>query len=109
MWLYDLKLARPKKFEILELTDAFAMLLRLHGEIKEAVGGGRQLLSLVFGLFSLHASLSDATSVRSIAKSNPLALLGGEQIPLLLDCRANRLQNKNEESCAAACLPIRPL
>lgn len=40
------------------------MLLRLHGEIKEVVGGGRQLLSLVFGLFSLHASLSDATSIR---------------------------------------------
>ena len=54
------------------------MLLRLHGEIEEAVGGGRQLLSLVFGLFSLHASLRDATSVRSIAKSDPRALLGGE-------------------------------
>ena len=51
------------------------------GEIKEAVGGGRLLLSLVFGLFSLHASLSDATSVATIAKSDPRALLGGEQIP----------------------------
>lgn len=41
------------------------------------------MLSLDFGLFSLHASLSDATSVRSIAKSDPRALLGGEQIPVL--------------------------
>lgn len=62
------------------------MLLRLHREIKEAVGGGRRLLSLVFGLFSLHASLSDATSVRSVAKSDPWALLGGEQIPVLRCC-----------------------
>lgn len=62
------------------------MLLRLHGEIEEAVGGGRQLLSSVFGLFSLHASLSDATSVRFIAKSDPRALLGGEQIPVLRCC-----------------------
>lgn len=62
------------------------MLLRLHGEIKEAVGGGRQLLcSCSFGLFSLHASLSDATSVTSIAKSDPGALLGGEQILVLRD------------------------
>lgn len=59
------------------------MLLRLHGEIKELVGGGRQCLSLVFGLFSLHTSLSDAMSVASIAKNDPRALLGGEQIPLL--------------------------
>lgn len=55
------------------------------GEIKEAVGRGRQLLSLVFGLFSLHASLSDATSVTTIAKSNPRALLGGEQIAVPRD------------------------
>lgn len=68
------------------------MLLRLHGEIKEAVGGGRQLLSLVFGLFSLHASLSDAMSVRSFAKSDPRALLEHE-----------------EENCIQWCLLIRPL
>lgn len=55
------------------------MLLRLHGEIKEVVGGGRQLLSLVFGLFSLHASFSDATSVRSFARSDPQALLEHEE------------------------------
>lgn len=42
MWLYDLK------FEILELTDAFAMLLRLHGEIKEWEGAAVVVLSFWF-------------------------------------------------------------
>lgn len=89
MWLCDLELARPEKFEILELTDAFAMLLRLHGEIKEAVGGGRWLLSLDFGLFPLHASLSDATSVSSFAKSDSGALLGASRF-LCSDVAASR-------------------
>lgn len=74
------------------------MLLRLHGERKEAVGGGRQLLSIVLGLFSLHASLSDATSVRAFAKSDPRALLGGGRTDscaqMLLEFRAIRLKNK---------------
>lgn len=62
------------------------MLLRFHWEIKEVVGGGRPLLSFIFGSFSLHASLSDATSVRSSAKSDSGApMKGGEQIPLFSD------------------------
>lgn len=78
------------------------MLLRLHREIKEAAGGREGAASCCpfsfFGLFSLHASLGDATSVRSAAKSDPRALLGGERIPALRclrDFGASRLQNKS--------------
>lgn len=80
------------------------MLLRLHGEMEEAVGGDTQLLSLVFGLFFLHASLSDATSVKVYCQKQSSSSTRGRAdswAQMLLECGANRRENgrKKTVSC----------
>lgn len=53
------------------------MLLRLHGENKGGVGRGGQFVCLGFSSLSVHASLSDATSVSFFAKSTEEKLPSG--------------------------------